>query len=125
MLKYLTYFIKVFVIAVTMQICTLLSIEGSNRVINFDDSTNPTESILDTARSTIVIYIIFLFVLQPLTILFSITIILDSIFERLATRPIKVLNIDSALNIVILVGNSLIYSVYPFEVVTHYNSTRL
>ena len=125
MLKYLTYFIKVFVIAVTMQICTLLSIEGSNRVINFDDSTNPSESILDTARSTIVIYIIFLFVLQPLTILFSITIILDSIFERLATRPIKVLNIDSALNIVILVGNSLIYSVYPFEVVTHYNSTRL
>ena len=50
MLKYLTYFIKVFVIAVTMQVCTLLSIEGSNRVINYDDSANPSETILDTAR---------------------------------------------------------------------------
>ena len=63
--------------------------------------------------------------LQPLTILFSITIILDSIFERLATRPIKVMNIDSVLSLVILIGNCLIYSVYPFEVVTHYNSSRL
>ena len=50
MLKYLTYFLQVFVIAVTMQVCTLLSIEGSNRVINYDDSANPSETILDTAR---------------------------------------------------------------------------
>lgn len=57
----------------------------------------------------------FLVVLQPLTVLFIISTILDKVFSRLAGRPLSLINLDFLLNIVLLFLDLLIYYNYAYE----------